>query len=142
MRHTSTRSFLLLVLLHRSRRSPLFVAPVQQYHARVPPPPYAENSSSAVCLFRSFRCPVLPGNASAAVGVADTTAEEPGALEAQMKRRAARRAEREKGIKARAIAAAESLGQGGAGGGVKMIPLADSVSFARDYKLGMAKKAR
>lgn len=81
----------------------------------------------------------LAGNA-ATVSIADT-AEQPRALEAQTARRAARRAEREKGVKARAIAAAESLGQEEAEG-LKMIPLADSVSFARDYKLGMAKKAR
>ncbi|CAM9771530.1 unnamed protein product [Ectocarpus sp. 6 AP-2014] len=59
------------------------------------------------------------------------------ALEQQNKRRAARRAERERGINERAREAALNLGRGE----WKTSGAADSTSFARAYKLGISKRA-
>lgn len=58
------------------------------------------------------------------------------ALKAQTNRRVARQAEIERGIRERARAAAEILGSGE----WKAISAQDSAAFARNYKIGMAKK--
>ena len=78
--------------------------------------------------------------ASSAEAVAATTAAATAAreLEAQTKRRAARQAERERGVKERARKAADNLGSGG----WKAFTFEDSVKYAKDYKLGIAKKVR
>ncbi|CAM9355835.1 unnamed protein product [Ectocarpus fasciculatus] len=60
------------------------------------------------------------------------------ALEEQNKRRSARRAERERGIKERAREAAANLGRGE----WKASGTADSTSFARAYKLGISKREK
>lgn len=64
--------------------------------------------------------------------------EETWALKAQTARRTIRRAEREKGFNERARVAAKAL----ASGEWKALTFADSAQFARDYKLGLAKKVR
>lgn len=66
------------------------------------------------------------------------TAAASSALKAQKSRRVARQAEIERGIRERAHEAAASLGTGE----WKSILAQDSVAFARNYKIGIAKKVR
>jgi len=76
---------------------------------------------------------------AAALTAADAkAAEEARALEAQTERRAARRAEQQRRVKELARKAAADLGRGG----WKESKTEDSTNFAREFKLGVAKKAR
>ncbi|CAM9135722.1 unnamed protein product [Ectocarpus sp. 12 AP-2014] len=77
-----------------------------------------------------------PASGAQSAGVV-AAAEDARALEDQNKRRSARRAERERGIKERSREAAANLGRGE----WKASRTADSTSFARAYKLGISKRA-
>lgn len=72
-------------------------------------------------------------------GAATAAAAAANALQAQTRRRAARQAERERGICERARAAATSLETGEWKASASAF---DSAAFARSYKISMAKKAR
>lgn len=87
-----------------------------------------------VFLFFGASSTVAAAAAAAAAATATATRE----LEAQTTRRAARQAERERGVKERARKAADNLGSGG----WKEFTLEDSAKYARKYKLGIAKKVR
>lgn len=96
---------------------------------------YAECSPTA-----TFSCasllPCHPRHHAILADPYEAADEDARALEAQTERRAARRAEHERGIKQRAREAAASLRRGG-GDASKA---ADSAKFARDYALEIAKR--
>lgn len=95
-------------------------------YARTPPP-------------RLSSIPTTASRQLATQTAADAvTAEEARALEAQTQRRVARRAEQQKRVKELARKAIANLGRGG----WKESRTEDSANFAREFKLGVAKKAR
>ncbi len=92
---------------------------------QVPPPPPSNANTASL-------------QAAAALMASDAeAAEEARALEAQTQRRAARRAAQERRVKELARKAATDLGRGG----WKESRAEGSVNFAREFKLGVAKKA-
>lgn len=92
---------------------------------------------SLICCPRYSHVPTPPRHPPF-IAASTAATDDARALEAQTERRAARRAAREKAIKERAREAVADLGRGG----LKGPRTVDSTNFARDFKLGIAKRVR